>query len=179
MSDEHLNHGHSGHGVEYEHEDLSTGGVFGFFIGLAVTGVIIYFIITGMYRFLDKYEQSQMTASSPLVKTEDAAKVGERRVNGDYVRDKFKENNAPLLEVDERGQLRIFVLDQEKQLNSYGWVDQKAGVAHIPIDQAMRLIAERGLPVCAQGCANAAAPATTPAAAQKPASAKKAAGKNQ
>jgi hypothetical protein len=105
--------------------------------------------------------------------------VGERRVNGDYVRDKFKENNAPLLEVDERGQLRTFVLDQEKQLNSYGWVDQKAGVAHIPIDQAMRLIAERGLPVCAQGCANAAAPAATPAAAQKPASTKKAAGKNQ
>src|SRR6267154_1745462 len=173
MSDEHLNHAHSGHGVEYEREDLGSRGIFAFMIGLAITGVVIYFIITGMYSFLDKYEQSQMTASSPLVKTEDAAKVGERRVNGDYVRDKFKENNAPLLEVDERGQLRTFVLDQEKQLNSYGWVDEKAGVAHIPIKHAMDLIAQRGLPVCSQGCANATPEASekTPvkkAAAKKP-----------
>ncbi|HVO19174.1 MAG TPA: hypothetical protein VMU15_07960 [Anaeromyxobacter sp.] len=30
--------------------------------------------------------------------------------------------------------------DQER-LASYGWVDRKAGVAHIPIDEAMRLVA--------------------------------------
>jgi len=28
-----------------------------------------------------------------------------------------------------------------ERLSSYGWVDRKAGVAHIPIDQAMRLVA--------------------------------------
>ena len=31
-------------------------------------------------------------------------------------------------------------------LNSYGWVDQKAGVVHIPIDRAMTLLLQRGLP---------------------------------
>ena len=168
MSDEHLNHGHSGHGVEFEHEDLSTRGVFGFMIGLVVSGVIIYFIITGMYTFLDKYEQSQMTSSSPLVKAQDSAMVGARRVTKDYVEKKFTDNGAPLLEVDERGQLSTFVLDQEKQLHSYGWVDEKAGVAHIPIDQAMDMIAKRGLPVCPQGCANAAPAATEKAPAKKP-----------
>jgi hypothetical protein len=167
MSDEHLNHEH-GHGVEFEHEDLSTRGVFGFMIGLVVSGVIIYFIITGMYTFLDKYEQSQMTSSSPLVKAQDSAMVGARRVTKDYVEKKFTDNGAPLLEVDERGQLSTFVLDQEKQLHSYGWVDEKAGVAHIPIDQAMDMIAKRGLPVCPQGCANAAPAATEKAPAKKP-----------
>jgi hypothetical protein len=171
MSDEHLNHEH-GHGVEFEHEDLSTRGVFGFMIGLVVSGVIIYFIITGMYTFLDKYEQSQMTSSSPLVKAQDSAMVGARRVTKDYVEKKFTDNGAPLLEVDERGQLSTFVLDQEKQLHSYGWVDEKAGVAHIPIDQAMDMIAKRGLPVCPQGCANAA-PAATEKAPAKKAAAKK------
>ena len=156
MSDE-LNHGHAGHGVEFEHEDLGSRGIFGFMIGLAITGVVIYFIITGMYTFLDKYEQSQMTSSSPLVKAEDAAKVGARRVTKDYVEKKFTDNGAPLLEVDERSQLHQFVLDQEKQLHSYGWVDEKAGVAHIPIERAMELTAQRGLPVCPQGCANVAA----------------------
>ena len=172
MSDEHLNHEH-GHGVEFEHEDLSTRGVFGFMIGLVVSGVIIYFIITGMYTFLDKYEQSQMTSSSPLVKAQDSAMVGARRVTKDYVEKKFTDNGAPLLEVDERGQLSTFVLDQEKQLHSYGWVDEKAGVAHIPIDQAMDLITQRGLPVCPQGCANAAPAASEKAPAKKPAAKKK------
>ena len=171
MSDEHLNHEH-GHGVEFEHEDLSTRGVFGFMIGLVVSGVIIYFIITGMYTFLDKYEQSQMTSSSPLVKAQDSAMVGARRVTKDYVEKKFTDNGAPLLEVDERGQLSTFVLDQEKQLHSYGWVDEKAGVARIPIDQAMDLITQRGLPVCPQGCANAAPAAGEKAPAKKPAAKK-------
>jgi hypothetical protein len=171
MSDEHFNHEH-GHGVEFEHEDLSTRGVFGFMIGLVVSGVVIYFIVTGMYTFLDKYEQSQMTSSSPLVKAQDSAMVGARRVTKDYVEKKFTDNGAPLLEVDERGQLSTFVLDQEKQLHSYGWVDEKAGVAHIPIDQAMDMIAKRGLPVCPQGCANAAPAASEKTPAKKPAAKK-------
>ena len=144
---DHLNHGHSGHGVEFEPQDLSSRGVFGFFVGLAITGVVIYFIITAMYGFLDKYEQSQMSSSSPLTKPEDSAMIGARRLPNDYAENRFKDNGAPLLEVDERNQLQKFVLDQEKQLHSYGWVDQKAGVAHIPIDRAMELLAERGLPV--------------------------------
>jgi hypothetical protein len=172
MSDEHLNHGHSAHGVEYEHEDLSTRGVFGFMIGLAVTGVIIYFIITGMYSFLDKYEQSQMTSSSPLVKQQESTMVGARSIPKDYAEKRFADNGAPLLEEDERVELGTFVLNQEKQLNSYGWVDEKAGVAHIPIKQAMDLIAERGLPVCAESCANAASPASQNAAPKKAAAAK-------
>lgn len=158
MSDEHLNHGHAGHGVEFEREDLGSRGIFGFMIGLAITGVIIYFIITGMYTYLDKHEQSQMTASSPLIEAEDSAMVGARRVTQNYVENKFKDNGAPLLEIDERDQLHKFVMDQEKQLNSYGWVDEKAGVARIPIQNAMDLIEKRGLPVCPQqGCASVAA----------------------
>jgi hypothetical protein len=156
MSD-HLNHGHAGHGVEYEPQDLSHRGVFGFFIGLAVCGVIIYFIITAMYGFLDKYEQSQMSSSSPLTKPEDSAMVGARTMSQDYVDNRFKDNATPLLETDERSQLQKFVMDQEKQLNSYDWVDQKAGVAHIPIDRAMELLAQRGLPVYSKGNAPASA----------------------
>lgn len=34
----------------------------------------------------------------------------------------------------------------EERLQSYGWVDQDAGVVHIPIDRAIDLVIERGLP---------------------------------
>lgn len=153
MSNEVTNHGHGGHGVEFEREDLSTRAIFGFMIGLAITGVLIYIIITGMYTFLDKYERSQAGTGSPLVKS---TEVGARHIEyapgrGDYVQRKFSENGAPLLEYDEKGQFRNYLLNQEKQLNSYGWVDEKAGVAHIPIERAMELVAQRGLPVKPQG----------------------------
>jgi len=59
------------------------------------------------------------------MKAEDSAMVGARRVTSTYVKNKFKDNGAPLLEEDERGQFRDFLLDQEKQLNSYGWVDER------------------------------------------------------
>jgi hypothetical protein len=154
MSEESLNHGNSGHGVEFEREDLSTRGVFAFMIGLAIIGVGIYVIITGMYSFLDKYERSQMAPSSPLVKPEESAEIRARRVTQDYVEKRFQGNGAPLLEIDERGQFHDFLRKQEQQLNSYGWVDEKAGVLHIPIERAMGLIAQRGLPVLPQGGAD-------------------------
>jgi hypothetical protein len=36
---------------------------------------------------------------------------------------------------------------EDEKLNSYGWVDQKAGTVRIPIDRAMDLLIEKGLPV--------------------------------
>ena len=31
----------------------------------------------------------------------------------------------------------------DKRLHSYGWVDQKAGIVHIPIERAMQLVVRR------------------------------------
>jgi hypothetical protein len=146
MSDE-INHGHSGDDVGFEHEDLGTRGVFAFMIGLAVIGIVIYFIVVGMYTFLDKYERSQMATASPLVTTKGAMS---RVVTQDDMDRTFKDNGAPMLETNERGQMLNFLVNQENQLNSYGWVDEKAGVAHIPIERAMDLMVQRGVPVYSQ-----------------------------
>lgn len=35
---------------------------------------------------------------------------------------------------------------EDAVLHSYGWVDQKAGIVRVPIDRAMDLLLERGLP---------------------------------
>jgi hypothetical protein len=157
MSDEMMNPGHSGHETEFEREDLGTRGVFAFMIGLAVIGVVIYFIVVSMYSFLDKYERSQMSTASPLMTTKGAMSRVVTQADMDKT---FKDNGAPMLETNERGQFRDFLMDQENQLNSYGWVDDKAGVAHIPIERAMELIVQRGLPVVPPGKAGGI---TTPA----------------
>ncbi len=156
MSDEmkrdEMKHSHSGKEAGFEREDLSTRGVFAFMIGLAIVGIVIYFIIVGMYTFLDKYERSQMTTASPLVTSKGAMSRVVTQADADRA---FKDNGAPMLETNERGQFSDFLIHQENQLNSYGWIDEKAGVAHIPIDRAMELIEQRGLPVCPNGCAEA------------------------
>jgi hypothetical protein len=166
MSDEIINHGHAD--TEFEHEDLGSRGVYAFMIGLAVSGMVIYFIIVGMYRFLDNYERSQMATASPLVTTKGT--ISRVVTQADMERD-FKDNGAPLLETNERGQLRDFLMNQENQLNSYGWVDEKAGVAHIPIERAMDVLIQRGVHVFSQGAkANASSPSND--AGSKPAESK-------
>jgi hypothetical protein len=42
--------------------------------------------------------------------------------------------------------LQQFTEAQNAKLNSYGWIDKSAGVIRIPIDRAMDLLAQRGLP---------------------------------
>ncbi len=140
MSDELVNHGHE---TEFEREDLGTRGIFVFMVGLAVIGVVIYFIIVGMYSFLDNYERSQMATASPLVTTKGAMSRVVTQADMDKA---FKDNGAPMLETSEKSQFKDFLVSQESQLNSYGWVDEKGGVARIPIDRAMDLLVQRGLP---------------------------------
>ncbi len=41
--------------------------------------------------------------------------------------------------------------EQTKQLQSFGWVDEEAGIVHIPIDLAKEQLLEQGLPVQAGG----------------------------
>lgn len=42
--------------------------------------------------------------------------------------------------------LAAFRAAKQERLTSYGWVDRAQGIVHIPIDEAMKRIAERGLP---------------------------------
>ena len=44
--------------VGYENRDLSVAGVLAFLLGLVIVGVIASFVLLGMYRWLDRYQQS-------------------------------------------------------------------------------------------------------------------------
>jgi hypothetical protein len=53
---------------------------------------------------------------------------------------------APRLQADPSTELAKLRRDELDRLNSYGWVDERAQVAHVPIDRAMDVLVERGLP---------------------------------
>jgi hypothetical protein len=54
---------------------------------------------------------------------------------------------APRLQVTNADDLHLFRAKETAIVNSYGWVDKNAGVVRLPVDRAMELVAERGLPV--------------------------------
>jgi len=52
----------------------------------------------------------------------------------------------PRLEAEPSVDFEKFRTSEDALLNSYGWIDRNAGIARIPIDRAMQLVLERGLP---------------------------------
>jgi hypothetical protein len=52
----------------------------------------------------------------------------------------------PRLEVKPGGDLKTVRAQEDAILKSYGWVDADKGIVRIPIDRAIEIVAERGLP---------------------------------
>lgn len=53
---------------------------------------------------------------------------------------------APTLQPKPASDMQRFYAEEMQHLNSTGWIDKAAGKVHIPIDQAMRLVATEGVP---------------------------------
>ena len=125
--------------VEFEREDLAAKPILIFLIVLTVICVLVALLLRGMYSYMDARENRNQPAQSPLVQqtTADTRVVAP----GDIA--KFPQ---PRLETSETMEINAFRLQEEQTLNSYGWVDQQAGVVRIPINRAMELMAQRGLP---------------------------------
>ena len=56
----------------------------------------------------------------------------------------------PRLQVTPAADLATVRQREEALLNNYGWIDVKSGLVRIPVDRAIEVLAERGLPARAQ-----------------------------
>jgi hypothetical protein len=147
----------------FEQEDLSSRSALYFLAGLVLVCVVVYLIVFGMYRFLDSYATAHQPPMSPMVTPE-----ADTRAVTPANAETFPQ---PRLEENERTQFRSFIEDQDRKLATYDWVDKDRGAVRIPIDRAMELIAQRGLPVHAEGAASvqsSAAQASAPVKKQTP-----------
>lgn len=138
-----LHHENHAAGEGFEREDLGSRPIFGFLISLVIVGVLIYYVLWGMFHFLDTYNRHHERAVNPMA----PPVIETREPNYDETYGKIQQEfPVPRLEDNERTELNDFRYGEEEHLNSYGWVDQSAGVVHIPITRAMELIAQHGLP---------------------------------
>ena len=129
-------------GSSYEHTDAAVGPVAKFLFWLFVAAVATHFGLAGVYQLLInqgvKSEASERRY--PLAATEEP-----------------RLPPVPRLQQFPRNELYTFRNEERDRLQNYGWESKAAGTVHIPIDEAMRLTVERGLPVQAS---DAAQPAT-------------------
>jgi hypothetical protein len=173
-----IRHEEHENGPGFERQDLGSKPIFAFIISVVVIGVLVYYVIWGIFHFLDAYGRKNQQPLTPLVEVQQDS----RNARTEHIQ-RFPE---PRLEENERTELNDFRYSEEEKLNSAGWVDQGAGVAHIPITRAMELIAQRGLPTTPQAGTVPASPVNMSRAAaaqsdtsQQKAPANKAKGKQQ
>jgi hypothetical protein len=116
--------------VQHEESDVNIRAIFGFGAALIAVAVVIHVLILLLFNFLDSRSKQQAAATYPLA----AAQQGERQPP------------EPRLQTEPREDLAALRAREEETLRSYGWVDRNAGVVRIPIDRAMELTLQRGLP---------------------------------
>lgn len=126
-------------GVSYERSDANMRAVVWFLVALTVAAIVIHLALAGMYRYFQIREGRLEQAPTP------------------YLRGERPQTPEPRLQPDPAADWQTFHASELQRLNSYGWVDQRAGIARIPIDRAMDLLLERGLPVATPTEASSAA----------------------
>ncbi len=133
--------GHDGRFGERFDDEVSASGVLWSTGGLAVLCILGMLITWGMQGYFAA--RSQTARPSPI------AGANEQRLPA-----------GPLLQRDPESELEAMRHEMVERLGGYGWVDEGAGIVHIPIDKAMDLLAEQGS-VAAAGAAPAGAEETT------------------
>ena len=131
--DEHgaLDAGHAhagGDDVGHERSDVRAGPIFVAGAGLAIVIGIALVITQILFGYYAVREARRSPAANPLA--------------GAYGR---QAPPAPRLQSDPLADLATLRASEDAALHGYGWVDRRAGVARIPIERAMDLVAERGL----------------------------------
>lgn len=116
------------------------------FLGvLGAATALVYVIILGVEIGLKKFED-EMNPQQPATAIETGRKLPpEPRLQGapEPNPDKPGDTRSSLLPLDD---MAVYKEKVNKQAGAYGWVDEQGGVAHIPIERAKEIIAEKGLP---------------------------------
>ncbi len=118
-------------GANYEHTDIEPSVAWKFAAWLAVGMLLSGGIVYGTFWLFEAREQASNQAAQtfPLA-------VGQERVPP-----------APRLQTQPFKDVYLLRQHETEQLTTYGWVDKSTGAVRMPIDRAMQMMMERGMPV--------------------------------
>jgi hypothetical protein len=127
-------------GVAHEDRDVDVRAVLTFGGIVAVVTIVCGVVVWGGFVFLEKQAAARDPRLSPLVRP--AVQMPRTTAESPIF---SKSASAPLV-TDESAVLRTLHASEDSRIHAYGWIDERSGVAHVPIDQAKKLLVERGLP---------------------------------
>lgn len=112
--------------VKYESRDVS--GVLLGAIGLliVITAILLHFLVWGLYGSLKEKGISAVPEAES--------------------RQQYDALPEPNLKPNPIENYREFRRAEDEKLNDYGWIDKEKGIVHIPIEQAIGELAQKGLP---------------------------------
>jgi hypothetical protein len=131
-SHEHAAHPHgdlANQDVHHEESDINVRALLWFVIVLTVIVLGVDVVCWGMFKLMNRYEASHEPYVTPL-----GVKVGEQPPE-------------PRLQTTPWTDLKQLRAQEHEYLNSYGWVDQRMGVARIPIAKAKEMLLQKGIAV--------------------------------
>src|SRR6266436_2558653 len=115
--------------VAHEETDADTHAITQFGIALALVLVLSQLGLWWLFNSFTRRESKLSPPVSALVRAQAPTEPPE-----------------PRLQANPQADMRTMREREETVLNHYGWVDPNRGVVRIPIDRALDLVAERGLP---------------------------------
>jgi len=128
--------------VRHERSDLRVKPIALFLFWLLFSGVIIHFLIWGLFEMFEKREQKAEGKPSPFAAERNEIPPAPLlqlapTEKGQRLPDLLK--NHPLAEI------KFLREEEDRKLDNYTWVDQQKGIVSIPIEDAKRLILQKGL----------------------------------
>jgi hypothetical protein len=135
--------------VDFDRTDLSPRGILLFLIGLLICGAFIELVLWGMFRFMARsdvlFPQPQ---SNPMAVSRSAPPpTVSRSIFQNAPSVDLGVFPEPRLQVNDAGDMSRFLASENELLNPPQPFKDSNGAIHIPVSQAMKIIAERGLPV--------------------------------
>ncbi|HYJ46126.1 MAG TPA: hypothetical protein VEV81_05885 [Pyrinomonadaceae bacterium] len=128
--------------VSFEKRDVHARAILWVGIAIIVSAVIIHSAVWVLFDLFNAREAHKGKPPATLVNT------------------KRQPPPAPRLQTDAPADLQEMRARETAALESYGWVDRQKGVVHIPVERAIDLLVERGLPKTQSTMPNAAASQT-------------------
>ncbi|HXN21179.1 MAG TPA: hypothetical protein VOA41_00375 [Candidatus Dormibacteraeota bacterium] len=120
--------------VAYDRSDVRPGSVLAFLLYLALGLAVAFLSAWGCLRLIESRTARFDAPASPLRQGIEKQRPPEPRLQG-----VIGHANDP------QQDLREMRSHTEKDLSSFGWVDENQGIARIPIEEAMKLIVAKGL----------------------------------
>ena len=123
--------------VSFEERDVKTGTIYGYLFALAIAVVASLLICVYILRFTLKYAASSDTPPPPsreALGKDYRALPPEPRLQG-----------VPGHETDPQADLRKKIQEDSEANEKLEWIDRSSGIAQIPVKDAMKIVAEKGL----------------------------------